>query len=154
MLQPGHTWWPSNILTGHRARSQGEERGMCIVDQELWRMFAATFIASVTDPIRALTAQLACSPEDTSHLIVGIGLVGTLGARVEDRGRLVSATRLSLAELHLRVVALRASFIGDLLCVRNVLRNRRRGEAIALALKYEWVVSRAGGCTRLIWTFI
>lgn len=117
-------------------------------------MFAATFIVSVTDFMRALTVQLACSPEDTFHLGVGIGLVGALRARVGDRGSLVSVTRLGLAELHLGVLTLGTFFVGDLLCARNVLRNRRRGEAIALALKLEWVVGRAGGCTRLIWTFI
>lgn len=109
---------------------------------------------SVTGLVRALTSQLIRNPVDNCHLVVGIELVGTLGARVEDRGSLVSTTRLSLAELHLRVVTLRTFFVGDLLCARNVLRYGQRNEAIALALECGRVVGRAGVCTRLVWPFV
>lgn len=87
-------------------------------------------------------------------LVIGIELVETLRARVEDRRSLVSATCLGLAELHLGVVALRTFFVGDLLCARNVLRNGQRGEAVALALECGRVVGRAGACTRLVWPFV
>jgi len=87
-------------------------------------------------------------------LVIGIELVRTLRARVKDRGSLVSSTRLSLAELHLGVVALGTFFVGDLLCARDVLRNGQRGEAIALALEGGRVVGRAGGCTCLVWPFV
>jgi hypothetical protein len=74
------------------------------------------------------------------YSVVGVELVRTLRARVEDGGSLVSATRLSLAELHLGVVALRTFFVGDLLYARDVLRDGQRGKAIALALEGGWVV--------------
>jgi hypothetical protein len=58
---------------------------------------------------------------DLCRSVVGIELVRALRARVEDRRSLVSATRLSLAELHLWVVTLGTFFVGDLLRARNVL---------------------------------
>lgn len=123
-------------------------------DQDLSRIRPPTLIMSVTGLVRALTSQLIRIPVDKCHLVVGIELVGTLRARVEDRGSLISTTRLSLAELHLGVVALRTFFDGDLLCARNVLRNRQRGESVALALECGRVVGRARGRTRLVWPFV
>lgn len=87
-------------------------------------------------------------------LVIGIELVKTLRASVEDRGSLVSATRLSLTELHFGVVALGTFFVGDLLCACNVLRNGQRGEAVVLALECGRVVGRARNCTRLVWPFV
>jgi hypothetical protein len=69
------------------------------------------------------------------HSIVCVELVRTLRARVEDRGSLISATCLSLPELHLGVVALGTFFVGDLLCAGNVLRDRKRSESVAFALE-------------------
>ena len=86
--------------------------------------------------------------------VVGVEFVRTLWARVEDRGSLVGATRLSFAELHLGVVAFRTFFVRDLLDARNVLGDRKRGEAIALALKSRGIVGWTRDCARLIWPLV
>ena len=125
-----------------------------INDQDLSPVLPPTLLMSVTLLVIALTPQLVPVFGHARHSVVGVELVGTLRARVEDRGSLVSATRLGLAELHLRVVALGTFLVGDLLCARNVLGDRQRGEAIALALECGRVVGLARGCTRLIWPFV
>ena len=86
--------------------------------------------------------------------VVGVELVRTLRARVEDRRSLIGATCLSLAELHLRVVALRTFFVGDLLCARNILSDRERGEAVALALECGRIVGRTRVCVHLVWPLV
>lgn len=125
-----------------------------INDQDLSPVLPPTLLMSVTLLVIALTPQLVPVFGVARHSVVGVELVGTLRARIEDRGSLISATRLGLTELHLRVVALGTFFIGNLLCARNFLRNWQRGEAIALALECGRVIGLARGCTRLIWPFV
>lgn len=96
----------------------------------------------------------SCFPSFSRRSVVGVEFVGTLRTRVEDRGSLIGATHLSLAELHLGVVALGTFFVGVLLCARNVLGDRKRGEAIALALEGRGIVGWTRDCARLIWPFI
>jgi hypothetical protein len=73
---------------------------------------------------RALTPQLPRNAAHPYHLIVGIELVRTLRTRVEDRRTLISATRLSLTELHLGVKTLNTFFVSNLLYASNVLGYR------------------------------
>lgn len=90
--------------------------------------------------MRALKLKLVRNPVDTCHLVVCVKLVRALRARIKDRGSLVGSTRLGLAELHLRVVALRTFFVDYLLGARNVLGYRESGEAVSLALERGRVV--------------
>ena len=125
-----------------------------INDQYLSPVLLPTLIVSVTLLVIALTPQLVPVFGDARHSVVGVELVGTLRARVEDRGSLVSATRLGLAELHLRVVALGTFFVGDLLCARDILRDWQSGETVSLALQSGWVVRWARSCVCLVWPLV
>jgi hypothetical protein len=66
--------------------------------------------------------------------IVGVELVKTLRASVEDRRAFISTTSLGLTELHLGVVTLWTFLIRGLLCTGNFLRDWKSGESIALPL--------------------
>lgn len=66
--------------------------------------------------------------------VIGVELMVAFRACVEDRGTFISTTGLSLSKQHLRIVALRALLVRGLLCIGNVLRDRERGESVALAL--------------------
>lgn len=61
-------------------------------------------------------------------------LMPTLRTSIEDRTPLIRTTHLHLAELHLRMMALRAFLIDDLLGGCDLVRNLESGEVVALAL--------------------
>lgn len=130
---------------------------MRMIDQDVFVSISGFFCgrhSPTRTPARALILHLIRNPADACHLVVGVELVRAFRARIEDRGSLVSATCLRLAELHLGIVALGTFFIGDLLCARNFLRDRKRGEAVALALQCGRVVGWSRNCARLVWPFI
>lgn len=66
--------------------------------------------------------------------VVGVELVVAFWACEEDCRTFISTTGLSLSKQHLRIVTLRALLVRGLLCIGNVLRDRKRGESVALAL--------------------
>lgn len=72
----------------------------------------------------------------------------TLRTSVENRRSLISAAQLHLAELQLRMTALRTLFVGDLLRVGDGLRDLEGGEVVAFALESGRVVGAAGGRCR------
>lgn len=58
----------------------------------------------------------------------------TLRTRMKNGRPLISTPRLSLAELHLRIMTLGTFLVGGLLRTGDFLENWKSGESIALAL--------------------
>lgn len=72
-------------------------------------------------------------------------LMPALRTSIEHRRTFVRTTHLHLPKLHLRMMALRAFLVDDLLGGSDLLRNFERGEVVALTLQSGRVVSWAGG---------
>jgi hypothetical protein len=93
---------------------------------------------SPKSPIRSFKAKPRSS-------IVRIEPVLTLRTSIENRRPLIRTPQLHLAELHLRMMALRTLFVGELLRVYDGLRDLEGGKIVALALEGRGVVGAARG---------
>jgi len=108
----------------------------------------------ITALARSFVPQLVLRSVCARHSVVGVEFVGTLRARVKNRRAFVSTACLSLAKLHLGVVALGTFFVGDLLRACDLLRDGKSGEAVAFALECGRVVGWTRRCACLVWPLV